>query len=321
MLGRGVNRAILTWGPDHPWGNVVPVLQQADLRIINLECVITKHKEPWGLTPKVFFFRANPLAVKTLKLAHIDYVALANNHTLDFKEEGLLEMLNHLDKAGIARSGARQNFEAASSAALIHKKGIKIGILSITDNEPVWKAGKDKSGTFYLPIDIDTDDFQVLKSKIEETRRKVDILVLSTHWGPNMVERPSSEFQEFAKETVDAGVDIFHGHSSHIFQGIEIYKNKLIMYDTGDFVDDYIVDPFLRNDLSFIFLVKIDKGARIIEVELVPTAIDSYQVNLATGEDANWSLERMEKLTNEFDTAVLRQNNQLFIKPVVKKAA
>ena len=44
---------------------------------------------------------------------------------------------------------------------------------------------------------------------------------------------------------------MIHGHSAHLFQGIEFYKGKLILYDTGDFVDDYQVDPLLRNDRSF----------------------------------------------------------------------
>lgn len=68
--------------------------KKADLRLVNLECVIAKDGIPWDKTPKVFFFRADPHAIDVLKIAEVNYVSLANNHTLDFGEEALLEMIN-----------------------------------------------------------------------------------------------------------------------------------------------------------------------------------------------------------------------------------
>src|SRR5215207_9844110 len=102
MLGRGVNKALhTTLRPEQLWGDVLPLLGSADLRIINLECAITDHKQPWTRTPKVFHFRADPPAVEVLRAARVNVCSLANNHTLDFEERGLLDTTEHLKVAGI----------------------------------------------------------------------------------------------------------------------------------------------------------------------------------------------------------------------------
>lgn len=95
MLGRLVNETIRHRGASYVWGDTLPLIKKADLRLINLECVIAKDGAPWDKTPKMFFFRADPHAIDVLKIAGENYVSLANNHTLDFGEEALLEMLNH----------------------------------------------------------------------------------------------------------------------------------------------------------------------------------------------------------------------------------
>jgi poly-gamma-glutamate synthesis protein (capsule biosynthesis protein) len=100
---------------------------------------------------------------------------------------------------------------------------------------------------------------------------------------------------------IDTGVDIIHGHSAHNFQGIENYNGKLILYDTGDFVDDYVVDPYLKNDHSFFFRVEAEKN-RQLKLELYPVLISNYQVNLAVGEDYQWCLHRMRQLSEKFKT-------------------
>jgi poly-gamma-glutamate synthesis protein (capsule biosynthesis protein) len=84
MLGRLVNEMIRHMGASYVWGDTLPFIKKADLLLINLESVIAKDGTPWDKTPKVFFFRAYPNAIDVLKIAGIDYVSLANNHSLDF---------------------------------------------------------------------------------------------------------------------------------------------------------------------------------------------------------------------------------------------
>jgi poly-gamma-glutamate synthesis protein (capsule biosynthesis protein) len=116
-----------------------------------------------------------------------------------------------------------------------------------------------------------------------------------------MKESPDPYFIDFAHEMIDAGADIIHWHSAHNFQGIERYHGKLILYDTGDFVDDYMVDTYLRNDHSFFFRVEAAKN-RQLKLELYPVLISNYQVNLALGEDYQWCFHRMKQLSEKFET-------------------
>ncbi len=296
MIGRMVNEIIPIKGYVYPWGNTLPLLQHADLRIINLETTLTTHEEK---NPKVFNFKAFPDRVKTLQAPHIDVTNLANNHTLDFKDPGLIETIATLDSAGIKHSGAGINAREAQKPLIITKNNLKIGIISYTDNEPTWKAGDRKPGINYIRVgDVDT-----ITKQINALRPAVDILIITSHWGPNMQQRPSEEFVQFAHAIIDAGADIIHGHSSHVFQGIEIYKNKVIMYDTGDFIDDYAVDPMLRNDQSCFFAVAIDKNGPL-SVTVTPVIIADMQVNIATGTEKKEIMNRMQQLSHEFGTIV-----------------
>src|SRR5215204_1670795 len=158
MLGRGVAESLdHRMRPEEPWGDVRSLLEDADLRIINLECAVTDNEQPWTRTPKVFHFRAPPSAIETLRAARIDACSLANNHTMDFEEQGLLDTLEHLDAAGIRHAGAGSNqAEAVDPAILIvpAEHTHRVALLAFTDNEPSFAAGPDRPGTNYLPVSL-----------------------------------------------------------------------------------------------------------------------------------------------------------------------
>jgi poly-gamma-glutamate synthesis protein (capsule biosynthesis protein) len=299
MIGRGVDPMITQYGYAYPWGTVLPILRQTDINIINLETALThsNHK-----VQKVFNFKATPDKVQTLVEAHITLANLANNHILDYSEEGLAETIYALSAAGIQHVGAGMDDYEAARPEIISKKDVRLGLLGFTDNEPSWKAGEEKCGTCYINVSK-TKDREVALTAIRQLKEITDCVTVSIHWGYNMVEKPSSAFIGFAHQMIDAGADIIHGHSAHIFQAIEVYQQKLILYDTGDFVDDYIVDEDLRNDRSFLFLTRVDKN-EIIELKLVPVAISACQVNLAEEDDYKWSIRRMQQLSARFGTEI-----------------
>src|SRR5687768_10746163 len=95
MIGRLVNDHLANASPHYIWGDLLPILRSTDFNLINLETTLTKSKK---IVPKVFNFKSDPKNVQTLKEARIDMVNLANNHVLDYGEEGLLETLSTLDK-------------------------------------------------------------------------------------------------------------------------------------------------------------------------------------------------------------------------------
>lgn len=310
MLGRLVNEALLRHGPAYPWGDVLSDLHRADARIVNLECVIARHGTPWQRWPKVFHFRANPVAVDALKLAKIDCVAIANNHVLDYEEEAFLEMLELLEAAGIAYVGAGRNLEEARRPVILSPQGLRLGVVAFTDNEPGWKATATTPGTNYLPVSLES--VPVLQEGMARARAMgAELLIVSAHWGPNMRLRPTPAFREFARAVIEAGADVFHGHSAHVFQGIEVYRGRPILYDCGEFVDDYAVDPVLRNDWGLLFGLEVEEK-KVRQVELTPLLIDDCQVNRA-GRDFEAIARRIGELSAEMGTALQREGARLWV--------
>ena len=301
MLGRLVNEVLQTKPPQFPWGDTLPLFEKADIRIGNLECVISDRGQPWRDTPKVFHFRSDAKNIEVLQQAKIDAVSLANNHTLDFGHEAMVEMLESLDRARISHAGAGSDLSAASRTTVINVEGIEVGLIAFTDNEPDWEATADRSGVFYVPTDTNDGRFQHLTQLVQATGQSCDVVIVSAHWGPNWGYRPPPEHPPFAHALIEAGADIIFGHSGHVFRGIEIYQGKPILYCTGDFIDDYAVDEIERNDQSFIFVVEWDEG-RLEKIVLYLTVIRDMRALRATGEEAREIASRMRTLCQELGT-------------------
>jgi poly-gamma-glutamate synthesis protein (capsule biosynthesis protein) len=312
MLGRGVNETLRSARPEEPWGDVLPLLGSADLRIINLECAITEHEQPWSRTHKVFHFRADPLAAGVLRAARVDACSLANNHTLDFEEQGLLDTLAHLQAAGIRYAGAGGSLEEAARPVPLEGG---VALVAFTDNEPPFAARSDRPGTNYLPVSLAPEVLRRVEEAIEAAGEAgAETIVFSNHWGPNMVQRPKETFRRFARAVMDRGADIYYGHSAHVFQGVEIYRGKPILYDTGDFIDDYAVDPRLRNDRSFLFRVCVE-GGDLRRLELFPVVLPYARVESAKGAEREAILDRMMGLSAEMGTTFDRQEDRLVFEP------
>lgn len=312
MLGRGVNEDLKTMAAEEPWGDTLPLLCGADLRLINLECAITgEEAQPWRRTPKTFHFRADPEeTIATLGAADIDACSLANNHTLDFEEQGLVDTLGHLDAAGIGYAGAGAN--SGEAFRPLHLRG-GVALVAFTDNSPEFAASIHRSGTNYLPVSLEEEILGKVEEAIGAARDAgAETVVFSNHWGPNMVARPPEHFRRFARAVIDRGADLYYGHSSHVFQAVEIYRGKPILYDTGDFIDDYAVDPRLRNDRSFVFTASFE-GREFVGLELVPVSLSYAHVGLVAGEEREAILKRMGLLCFEMGTTTSRREGALVV--------
>ena len=314
MLGRVVNDEIRRRGFAWPWGDLGPVLREADLFLINLECALTRETRCWQPASgyKPFHFRADPDVVATLESGRVDFASLANNHIGDFGTAGLLETLAVLDRAGIGRAGAGRDLAEARAPVRLAAGGLGVSVVAFADHPVDWAATATSPGINYTPVSLDPAEFAAVEHAIAEARRGADLVVVSMHWGPNMRPRPTPEFRAFAARVVDAGADIFWGHSAHVVQGIEVLDGRLVLYDTGDFVDDYAVDPGLRNDLSALFLVRVG-SAGLERLEIVPVFIDEMRVNLAPEPEGAWFSRRLRELSAELGTELLSEGSRLVL--------
>ncbi|MFB6280732.1 MAG: CapA family protein [Haloferacaceae archaeon] len=304
MLGRTVDERQRRRAPADVWGDMLDRLRSLDGLLVNLECALSTRGERWTRTDRPFHFRADPSwAVPALGAAGVDCCALANNHVLDFGEVALRDTLDALDRAGIAHAGAGLDRDGALDPARFRAGGLDVAVVSFTDNTPEYAAGEGTPGT--ARVEMDPDDGRT-RDRVGEALARArtgdpDLLVASLHWGPNMVVDPPPEFEAFGRWLVDRGVDLVHGHSAHVFQGIEVYDGVPIVYDAGDFVDDYAVDPDLRNDRSFLFAAAADADG-VSRLRLVPVVIEGCRVREATGGAARWCRERMRARSERFGT-------------------
>lgn len=305
MLGRGVEEVRRAGRPAEAfWGTTLGPLRAASGSVANLECALTNHAWTWSRTPKVFHFRAAPAATAILNAAGIRWVSLANNHSLDFEEQGLLDTLLHLDRAGIAHGGAGADRAEAMAPSLVTIGGLRIGLIAFTDNEPPFAAAENRPGTWYTRIATTSAVLAPIAERIARLRRTgADLVIVSVHWGPNMVVEPPPEHRAFARALVDRGADVVHGHSAHLVQGVEVFRSRPILYDTGDALDDYAVDPVLRNDHGMLFHLAADADGPIA-LTMRPLRLSFAQVDLAEGETAAAINDRFRRLSAALGTTL-----------------
>ncbi|WP_342565498.1 CapA family protein [Paenibacillus sp. FSL R7-0345] len=217
-------------GYNYSYSALDGMFKKDDLTVVNLETPITTGGV--GAANKQYVFKGAPEALDALKAAGVDAVNLANNHTLDQGEQGLLDTLKHLNTRGIPYVGAGKNSKEAYTAQYFERNGIKIALLGFTRVIPEsnWTAGASKPGLAAV-----YDSTEALKT-IAAVKKKADIVVVVAHWGKERVEQYDSTQQKLGRSFIDAGADLVIGGHPHVLQGIEPYKGKWIAYSTGNFI-------------------------------------------------------------------------------------
>ncbi|MDH3753931.1 MAG: CapA family protein [Acidimicrobiia bacterium] len=305
MLGRGVAEHLRATSPDALFDDgVVASVREADLFVLNLECAISDRGERWPDPHKPFFFRAPPAAIDVLTLLGVDCVTLANNHALDYGAPALLDTIEHLERAGIARVGAGPDRREARQPTVLEHDGFTLGVVAVTDHPPDYAAAPGQPGVAYA--DLRSGAPHWLLDAIGNVG--TDAVLVSPHWGPNMISEPLPHVRAAAASFRAAGATLIAGHSAHVFHGAD----ENILYDLGDFIDDYATNRRLRNDLGLLFLVTFD-GVRPTLVEAVPLALDFCHTRLADRAELGWIEERFRRACGAFGTNVETRGDRLVI--------
>lgn len=302
MLGRGVAEALAA-GRRVVAPEVVAACRAADLCVLNLECCISDRGTPWPQDGKPFFFRSPPAATETLRELGVDAVALANNHVLDYSQEGLRDTLAHLDAAGIGRVGAGLDEAEARAPLVLEAGGFRLGVLGVADHPAAYAAGPARPGIAYADLRSGTPAW--LRAAVADV--EADAVLVTPHWGPNMTAAPLPVVRRAARELRAAGATLVAGHSAHVFHGVA----GGVLYDLGDFVDDYRVDPELRNDLGLLFLVTLDPEP--VRLEAVPLALDYCHTRLADAQEADWIARRFVRACAGLGTRATVEGDRLVV--------
>lgn len=299
------------------WGELLPVMHAADVRIVNLETAVTTSPTPY---PKGINYRMHPDHVGVLRAARIDVCALANNHVLDWGEAGLLETLDVLHAAGVATAGAgRDDEEAARPAAVDLPGGGRVRVHAVghgSSGVPCdWAAARGKPGVARLD-GLTPEVARALAARIAQDRQPEDLVVVSVHWGGNWGWRIPDAHRRFARALVaEGGVDLIHGHSSHHPLGIEIIDGVPVLYGCGDLVNDYEGiggEEIHRPDLGLLHLATWDPAERRwTRMELVPLKRERFRLVHARGGERGWLAHAMARACGRLGVRVVDAGGRL----------
>ncbi|MBE1564031.1 CapA family protein [Nonomuraea africana] len=299
MLGRGVAAMLeVTNEPAAFFSDGVrDHLAEADLFLLNLECCVSARGIKWAAPGKPFHFRAPPQAAELLAGLGVGCVTLANNHALDYGHDALLDTRDHLERVGIQVVGAGPDEARARRPAILSMGGLRVGVIGVTDHPADYAARPDRPGVAYAELPGGVPSWLTESVAGVRADSRVDIVLVTPHWGPNMTARPLTYVRRAAETLVTSGATLVAGHSAHVAHGVALP----VLYDLGDFLDDYAVDPGLRNDLSLLFLVTFE-GAQVERLRAVPIKLEYGRTELARGGEHAWISERFIDACAELGT-------------------
>ncbi len=240
-------------------GDLFQTLMAADLRIGNFETQFTGRDAVKGR------LRASPEMAGLLTGLRFDAVTVANNHALDYGEEGLLDSLRVLDAHGIKHCGGGESAEAARAPALMRANGLSIGMLGYCDDYVMTNGAACLAPT---RDDAILEDIRLL-------RTQVDFVIVQLHWGYEFALHPFFSHRERARRFAEAGADLVLCHHAHVPMGLETWQGALIAYGLGNFLfyrSSYLVTNHPWTYRSFALEVHFSKaGAH--RARLIPSGI------------------------------------------------
>ena len=306
-------------GYEYIWGDVLQALEDAapDARIINLETAVTSSDDYWP--GKGINYRMHPANTPCLTAAAIDCCVLANNHIIDWGYEGLRETLQSLQAAGIRTAGAGRDIAEASAPAVIDLGGqCRVSVFSMGSTSSgigrAWAAGRRNAGVWLLP-DLSMASVESIATQVSAAKHRGDIVIASIHWGGNWGYAIPDEQRYFAHTLIDqAGVDLVHGHSSHHPRGIEVYRNKLILYGCGDFLNDYegiSSHEEFRGDLTLMYLPELDPDGQLLGMDMWPMQTYRFRLRQASPDDSRWLARVLDRESRKLGSCVVLEDGRL----------
>lgn len=305
MLGGKAQKKLDAKGFSFPFEHVKKSLSEGSVVFANLEMALTDRED--AFIEKQFNFKNDGKKVaQALRKVGIDGLALANNHSMDFGENGLKDTLNHLKREKLFSVGAGIN-EAMARASYIKKVGRqRFGFLAYSNTLPkAFYAGPEKAGTAF-------GHAASIKADVMRLAKQAENVIVSFHWGGEL-ESELRPYQKYlAKLAIDAGADIVVGHHPHVLQGIQRYKDGIILYSLGNFV----FTTYSNNvHYSAIARASFHQG-KVKTLEITPLEINNFKVKLqpkiAQGEHARKVYQNLKELSKPLKTKLSFYSDRIY---------
>lgn len=280
--------------PPHTAENLITtevedLFRDSDLNIINFECPVVKIANNKKIIKTGPHLSTDANVFAQLKKLNIKVVTLANNHILDYGEEGLATTISTCRNENIATVGAGKNLEEASRPAIIEVKGSKIAIINFCENE--WSIASDKHGGAN-PLSI-IDNLKQIKT----ARESADFVVVIIHGGHEIYNLPSprmvNEYRFFAENGADAVIN----HHPHCISGYEVHNKVPIFYSLGNMLFTKNT-PYKGWDTGLVVRLKLEKN-KPAEFSLHPVrqSKDNFKLSLLESNAKEETISEIEDLS------------------------
>ncbi len=258
---------------------VKPHFSAADLTIANLETTLAgDHK---GFTGYPRFNSPSRLATDMRDIG-IDIVTTANNHCLDYGEEGLLNTIEHLNDANLKHLGTYKNSTEQETPFIIDINGIKIGLICYTEMTNGIPVPSNKE---YL---VNIINLNQIKREITALKEEdVDLVIACIHFGEEYRREPNAYQKEVVDKLFALGTDVILGNHAHVIQPMEkrTFENTentgFVIYSLGNFISN---QRWRYSDSGLILNLFFEKNLEtnvtvLTEVDYVPTWVHTYTAN------------------------------------------
>jgi poly-gamma-glutamate capsule biosynthesis protein CapA/YwtB (metallophosphatase superfamily) len=295
LLGGGIDWVLRQRGADYPWVHAAPILQEADLAVGNLETAVARGGQP--VPNKQFTFRSRPETLHGASQAGVDVFSLANNHSLDYGREALVETIRHVREYGIYPVGAGADAAEAARPVQVEVNGLTIAVLGFSRVIPEvgWVAGQNHPG-----VNPGWDPTPTVAA-VKEAKAQADVVVAYIHWGEELQDQPRSADQELAQQLLDAGAALVVGHHPHLLQGIQWKGNGLVAYSLGNFIFTSGSNP-VTSDTGILEVVVRREGVK--SAKFTPLVIKEGQPRPADAGARKRIFERLNRLSRPWQTSV-----------------
>ncbi len=278
-------------GPLAVYGDLLPILRDADLRIVNCECALTRADSAVWKSGAVF--KGAPEHVGALTAAGFDVACLANNHVLDYGVAGLRDTLRLLERHGVRTVGAGLTEADACAPLAITAGGVRVHVVNFSEGEDL-TAARGGPGVFGWDIDRVT-------ALVRRCKRTGGLVIAIGHCGLEYVPFPPTYVVDAFRAIADAGADAVIGHHPHVPQGVEVRNGTPIAYSLGNFVFFQPVDLHFRK-VGFLVTLEV-AGEKVEAMELHPYRIGDAGLRTLDDGEARGFRRDLDRVSRPFRTA------------------
>jgi poly-gamma-glutamate capsule biosynthesis protein CapA/YwtB (metallophosphatase superfamily) len=282
---------LVRFHPEAVYGDLLPALRGADLRIVNCECALTRATHEVWKSGAVF--KGEPPHVHGLSAVPFDVACLANNHVLDYGVAGLRETLRVLDHAGIRSVGAGLTEQEAHAPLTVSAGGVRVHIVNFSEGEDLTASRDGGPGVFGW-------DIPRVEATIRECRRRGGIVLAIGHGGLEYVPFPPPYVVRAFRAAIDAGADCVIGHHPHVPQGMEWRHGRPIFYSLGNFVF-YQPTSLLHRKTGYIVTLRTGRRG-LTDVKLLPYRITDNGLRTLRSDEDRAFRRMMVRLSKPFRT-------------------